>query len=242
MMVYVLIGVAIIFVILLCVGLAIASFSGENFGNELQKAKGFRNTYGFTSVGFVGEINKRHFNNKLVIAGAKPHNDHYNGGVVSLSEETITSSSLASIATIAHELGHARQDFEGDTLKKHFRLRKAGRIVGLLFMPLLLSGVVLSALYFLHVIPTKASLIIGFVCLGISLLLFLFALFLKYREIAIEKQASQYAIEFLEEYLTDIEVSLCKDFLDSARLTYWADFFKALLGWTMLTSKNKIFY
>ena len=134
MMIYVFIGVAIIFVILLCIGLAIASFSGENFRNELVKARGFRNTYGFTTFGFVEEINNRHFASKLSLAEAQPHNDHYNGGVVALSEETMMSNSLASLATVAHELGHARQDFEGDTIKKHVRLRKAGRILGIFFL------------------------------------------------------------------------------------------------------------
>ena len=59
--------------------------------------------------------------------------------------------------------------------------------------------------------------------------------------IAIEKEASKFAIDFLKQVLADEQVALCKKFLNDARLSYWADFFRTLLAWTFMTKKNKLF-
>ena len=67
------------------------------------------------------------------------------------------------------------------------------------------------------------------------------ALFIKIRMISIEREASKFAIEFLKEALSDDQVELCKQFLNDARLSYWADFFRTLLVWTFMTKKNKLF-
>lgn len=238
---YIVIGVAAVLVILLCIGLAIASFSGENFSNELEKAREYENVEGWTTLGLVEDINNKYFEGRLDVQETEEGNDHYSRGVVALSDSTMESDSLASLATIAHEIGHARQDFEGNTLDKHFAFRKVVRILGLFFMPTLIAGIVLGALYFVHVFDSKIYLIVAGVLLGVAFLIFIIALIMKYKEVKIERQASRYAIEFLQEYLVEEEVKLCKDFLDSARLTYWADFFKLLLSWTLLTSKNKMF-
>ena len=238
---YIVIGVAAVLVILLCIGLAIASFSGENFSNELEKAREYENVEGWTTLGLVEDINNKYFEGRLDVQETEEGNDHYSRGVVALSDSTMESDSLASLATIAHEIGHARQDFEGNTLDKHFAFRQVVRILGLFFMPTLIAGIVLGALYFVHVFDSKIYLIVAGVLLGVAFLIFIIALIMKYKEVKIERQASRYAIEFLQEYLVEEEVKLCKDFLDSARLTYWADFFKLLLSWTLLTSKNKMF-
>ena len=37
------------------------------------------------------------------------------------------------------------------------------------------------------------------------------------------------------------EMKKAKRFLKDARLTYWADFLRAILGWTMLSKKSKLF-
>ena len=63
----------------------------------------------------------------------------------------------------------------------------------------------------------------------------------KEREIKIEKEASDFAVEYLKEVLTTDEIKICRDFLNSARLTYWASLFKGLLGWTFLTKNDSMF-
>lgn len=238
---YLIIGGIAVVVILICLGLAIASFAGENFNNALRQAREKRNTYGLSTFEFVQEINKNNFNRRLQLAKTEEYNDHYGNGIVALSEKTFQSNSLASMATVAHELGHAKQDAEGNTLKRHFRLRKTGRFVGIFFMPNALAGILLSVLYFLGVLEARIYLYLGLGLLCLAFVIFLFALILKYKEIQIEKEASTFALEYLRQFFTEPEVKICKEFLDSARLTYWANLFKTMLGWTMLTKKNKMF-
>ena len=59
--------------------------------------------------------------------------------------------------------------------------------------------------------------------------------------LAIEKDASKKALKFLDEFLSEDEVKKCKAFLNDARLTYWADFLRACLGWTAMSRKTKLF-
>ena len=120
-------------------------------------------------------------------------------------------------------------------------MQRAGRICGFFFLPLLLAGVILCALWAFEVLAGMAFLIIGLACAGASLLIFLFAVVLKYKEIKIEKEASDFAIEFMREYLLEIEIKYCQELLNSARLTYWAGLIRTLLSWTMLTSKTPMF-
>ena len=238
MMTYILIAIGAVLVVLLCIGLAIASFAGENYFRALEEARTKRNTCDITTLEFVNQINEKHFNGKLRLTECPEHSDHYSGGTVALSRQTMNSNSLASMATISHELGHARQDATGDTLKKHFKLRKSVFIASLFFMPLTLSAIVIAVLHFVDVLPETMFLYVAIGCAGLALLIFLFTLFLKYKEIKVEKEASTFALDYLREYFTEPEVKICKDFLDSARLTYWAVLFKSMLGWTMLTKKK----
>ena len=169
------------------------------------------------------------------------YQDHYSAGIVALSQKTMASNSLASLAIVSHELGHAKQDATGDKLKKHWKMRRTGKICGFFFLPVVLVGAVLSLLQVFGVLEEMIYLIIGLVCLGLGLLIFIFAIFLKYKEIQIEKEASVFALNFLKEFLTEEEAKKCKEFLDSARLTYWASLFRSMLGWTFLTKKDRMF-
>lgn len=241
MIMYVVIGIVVAVALLLCLCLAIASFSSENFYEKLKETQQLRNTYGITTLEYVSAINKKFFDGRLRIARCAEYNDHYSTGIVALSDSTMASNSLASLATVSHELGHAKQDNQGDKLKRHWSMRRTGKICGLFFLPVLLAGAVLSLLNVFGVLPEKMFLIIGLVCLGVGFLIFCFALFLKFKEIQIEKEASVFALDFLREVLTEPEIKHCVEFLNSARLTYWAVFFKTLLGWTFLTKKDRMF-
>ena len=191
--------------------------------------------------GYLFAKNKKYFNNTLSITRCKEYNDHYRGGIVALSEKTMYSNSLASLAIVSHELGHARQDKEGKKLYKHGRMRRIGRTLGFFFMPLVIAGVVLCLLNIFNVLADQFYLILGFSLIGMAFVIFLFAVFLKYEEIKIEKEASIYAIQFLDDYLNTAELKSCRNFLDSARLTYWASLLKTLLGWTFLTKNDSMF-
>ena len=237
---YIVVGAIAIFVILLCICLAIANFSFENYRDNLKRLTQMRNSFDISTLEFVTQINKNYFKNLLRVSEAAEYKDHYSSGVIGLSASTTNSNSLASLAIVSHELGHAKQDFDGNKLKKHWKLRRSGRAIGLFFLPLLLAGVILSILNITNVLD-KFYLYIGIGLLGGALLIFVIALIIKYKEIEIEKEASQFAIEFLRIYLVEPEIVECKKFLDSARLTYWGSMFRAMLGWTLLTRKERLF-
>ncbi len=238
---YVIIGVVVVLAVLLCVALAIASSPFENYKQKFDKVNQMPNSMRLNTLEYVDEINKAYFGGKLRVAQTSEYDDHYSGGVVALSSQTMYSNSLASLAIVSHELGHARQDATGDTLKKHFRMRRAGRVCGLFFMPLLIIGAVLSILGVFNILPSVITLTIGLVCMGLSLLIFLFAIVLKYKEIKIERQASDYAMDFLKDVLNTKELKACKELLNSARLTYWASLIRTMLSWTRLTPKDTMF-
>lgn len=240
MLTYIIIGISIAFVLLFCFALAIASFSFDNYLQNLQKLDKIRNSQGFLTLDFVNQINQEYFNGSITVARCQRYMDCYSSGQIALSNETMSSNSLASLAIVSHELGHARQDARGNKLKQHWKFRRYGKIIGLLFMPLMLIGLLLSVLYIFDIL-NFACLIVGISCLGAGVLIFLFAIILKYQEIQIEKEASVYALDFLKEYLTTAEVKACQEFLKSARLTYWASLFKTMFGWTFLTKKEKMF-
>ncbi|MGN1201030.1 MAG: zinc metallopeptidase [Candidatus Caccovivens sp.] len=238
MIFYIVIGIVIAFVLLLCFALAVASFSGENFMEKYKENDKIQISYRISTLEYVGEINRKFFDGKLKVAKCEQFRDHYSSGYVALSQQTMHSNSITSVAIVSHELGHARQDAEGDKLEKHWKLRRAGKICGLFFLPVVLVGITLSLLNIFSVLPQFMYLVLGLGLLGVGFLLFLFSVYLKYREVQIEKEASKYAVTFMQEVLTDDELKLAKEFLDSARLTYWAVLFKTLLGWTFLTKKN----
>lgn len=240
-MIYVVIGLLIAFAIFVCFALAVASFSFDNYYENLKKTNQMKNSGGISTLDYVDEINDKYFDSKLNIMRCPEYQDHYSSGVVALSEKTMSSNSLASLAIVSHELGHAKQDCQGNKLVTHWRRKRIGRIVGMFFMPLVVAGAVLSILNIVKVLPEMLYLILGLCFLGLALLIFGFSIFLKFREIKIEKEASDFALEYLQEVLTTDEVKVCKDFLNSARLTYWASLFKSLLGWTLLTKNDSMF-
>ena len=110
------------------------------------------------------------------------------------------------------------------------------------FLPNVLAGITLSLLYFFNILKEPVYLYLGLGCAGLAVLIFFFSIFLKYKEIKIEKEASVFALDYLREYLVEPEVKVCREFLDSARLTYWSVLFKTLLGWTFLTKRDRMFY
>ena len=86
-------------------------------------------------------------------------------------------------------MGHALQDASSKKLKRMIALRRLGRIMGVLFAPALIAGVVL--------------LILGMITWAIVLFsvgggILLLALFIKLFTISVEKDASKKAVLFLQ--------------------------------------------
>ncbi len=235
---WIIVGVVLALVLLLCLALAVASFAFDNFMEKHQEMSQKRNSYRITTLEYVQEVNDEFFGGKLKVARCANLQDHYSSGVVAMSGQTMTANNLASLAIVSHELGHARQDQEGNALKKHWKLRRTGRLLSRLFIPLLIAGAIFSLLYVFGVLEEQMYLWIGLAFAGMAFLTFLFALFVKYKEIKIEKQASDYALEFLKKILSDKELKDCKEFLNSARLTYWASLIRTMLFLSGLANKN----
>jgi Zn-dependent membrane protease YugP len=61
--------------------------------------------------------------------------------------------------------------------------------------------------------------------------------------IPVERDASKRGIDILKkmEVLDDDEMLMAKDLLKTALLTYIGDFLRAILWWTFLTRKTKLF-
>lgn len=225
------IAVAVVF----CLLLAIANFSGERFFEKYEKLNSVFPDCPVHPLEFVNEINKNHFNNSLKVGRTdRKAGDAYAKGFLILSNDTLSTPSLASLTIISHEMGHAKQDAEGNKLASLNRLRRLGRVLGAFLMPLLIAGGVIMLL-------SKDLFYLGVGLAGASALIFLIALFVKLKTISIEKEASKFALIYLDEYLNDNEVELCKKFLKDARMTYWADFLRTLFFWTFLTKRSKFF-
>ncbi|MBP3619216.1 MAG: zinc metallopeptidase [Clostridia bacterium] len=238
---YILIGVGVGVGLLLCFALAVASFSFSNFKEKQKELQTKSISYGITVSEFIKEVNRQIFGGQLHRTFCEQDKDHYSSNVISLSVSTYNSNSIVSFATTAHELGHAKQDYSTKKLQTLWKLKNSSRVCGWFFMPLIVVGFVLSLLTIFQIIQQQFVFYIGVGILGLAVVLLLFSIFLKIKEISIEKEASTIGLQFLKSFMTEKELKSCKDFLDSARFTYWAAFFRGLLGWTFLTNKESMF-
>lgn len=232
-MTWIIIGCVIGFAVLLCFLLAVANFAGERFLERFEEVDKIGIENPITPNEFFDLMNSNFFGNKLkyyLVQGKAT--DAYSKGTLYLSQHSRARSSIASFTIIAHELGHALQDKTGKKLKTLSRLRVLGRILGTVFAPLMLAGGILCLTGFL---------VLGLCLLGGGVLIFFLSLFVKFRTISIEKEASKNALIFLEEIMTDEELKESKKFLGDAKLTYWADFLRMMLWWTGLSRKTKMF-
>lgn len=225
----------IAFAVLLCFLLAVANCSYDKFMQSYQELNKRPIRAELGTLDFIGNLNNKYFKNSLqVVQISALAGDAYLKGKIYLSTNSIHQNSLASFTIIAHEIGHAMQDIEGKKLKRLILLRKIGKVLGLIFAPSIIAGLVL--LIFGGTLQTVG---IALLCCGGGI--FLLALFVKLLTISIEKDASKKAVEFLSEILNNEELKLAKKLLRDAKLTYWADFLRILLGWTALSKKSKLF-
>lgn len=188
----------------------------------------------FSPVDFINFIHQKYFQSKLeIVQISNIAGDAYSKKKLFLSGDTLNKKSLASFTVIAHEMGHALQDEQGKKLKRFNFLRKLGKALGTFLFPCLIGGLIL--LLFEHLFTIGIGLII------FSILIFLLALIIKIATISIEKDASDKAIDFLNEVLDEYQVKKCKKLLMDARLTYWGEFLRIILFWTGVSKKGKLF-
>lgn len=219
-----------------CFCLAVANFGLAKFYDVYKEINEEEAYCSLTPQEMVEQINRQYFGGKLrlhqidQIAG----DAYVHGGDLLLSKQTLSSTSIASYAVLAHELGHALQDRDSKKLKVKGILLRIGRIIGVFLFPSLIAGIVLIALGG-NLLPW------GIALCGFGVLIFLLALSLRLYTISVEKEASKNAVKFLQEYFSEKQLKSVKKLLSSAKLSYWSAFFQTLLGWTMLTKKTKLF-
>lgn len=233
--IYILIGLGIIFIAL---GLSIANFSGNQLYSYYKEQLNDIAYGNLTAADFCARISELEFDGRIRVS----INDKIFGGayspsrqLVELSSEVYNSGSVSAIAVTAHELGHALQNKQDpNVLRKNFRFSKVIKVLGKLIFPIFLAAIVL---FFLNYG------IISLILAGVCLIFFILALALKVSTIKIEKQASKLAMQIMGkmDILTDEQLAHAKKLLKYAGMTYTAEFFSALLFWTFLTKKAKIF-
>ncbi len=223
-------------VILLSIMLAIANNSGDRFMEMYDKMMHITANSHKSVMEFINEQNFAFFGGKLKVARTdKKVGDAYSAKykTLVLTDQTLNADSIGSFSIIAHELGHAQQDFTSGRVKRMNVLHKIGSIVGKLFVPALLAAVVLLFIENLRVY--------AYVCAGVAGAIFLFAVLVKFLTVRLEKDASKRAIVMLDEFMPANEMKDVKKFLKSARMTYWSDLMRLLFGWTGLVKKTKMF-
>ena len=190
------------------------------------------------AVDFAQNVNQFEFSNSLkIIQGKKSGvSDCYHTGarVVEISNANYGNASIAALAVIAHELGHAQQ--ERDELKMFsscLKKRKIAKWLALFIFPLLIAGVV--CMFFLPVWIGGALVVLG-------ILSFVFAISVKVSLLRVEKDASKRALVLLENYASfdNEELETAKNLLKKASNTYLSDILNALLSWTGLTRRSKL--
>lgn len=234
---YVLIGV---FALFLLIALSIASFSSSHFYEVYSDYDDKVVSSFMKAIDFAKIVQANKFHNSINIRQIPGDlTDSYNSGSrsISLSERTYNRATVSSLAVIAHEFGHAVQDFENfKNFDRYMRLRKMISRFGFLIMPAFIAGV-------LVLILGENLLLLGIGLCAFSVVLFFIALSIKIILLSVEKDASNKGIMLLREFgvMEDEEIILAKKVLDAAYLTYVGDFFRAILAWTFLTRKTKLY-
>lgn len=225
----------IAFLLFICFGLAVANFALDKFYDVFEEIDKIYAQTELSPWQYIDILNQKYFDGEIVVKTiSNVAGDAYSKKTLYLSGATQSSQSLASFAIISHEMGHALQDKQGSKLKTLNFLRRFGKVLGWFLMPMFIGGIV-------FMVGWAELFWVGVGLLAGCVLTLILALFIKLRMIAIEKQASAFALDFLKEILQEEQVKQCKKLLDSARLSYWADFFRTLLAWTFMTKKTKLF-
>ena len=142
-----------------------------------------------------------------------------------MSRDICNTASLASLTIVAHELGHAVQDRQGNLLFKLVNfLNRLTRFTTKLILPLLLVGIFMLFPWFN---TFDKGLILIYIAAGLFGLLIL----VKLLTIPVEYNASHKALIYLKEnnFLTRNEIGRAKKLLRVAALTYIASLFDGFL-------------
>lgn len=199
--------------LLVIAGLVISGFASAYVNSTFRKYDEFRSSKGVTGTQAAEYIlRSQGINDVGVQQIAGNLTDNYNSGnkLLSLSEATAQSTSVAAIGVAAHECGHAVQD-----AKNYFPLKLRAAIVPVanigstLSFPLIMLGVIMS---------WNETLI------NIGILAFSLALVFQLVTLPVEFDASRRALSILRDgnMLAEDELAAARKVLMAAALTYVA--------------------
>lgn len=236
-MTFVLIGAIVVLVLFLIVAISISSNAFSRFKQVYEQFLGVKNSAYISSRQLAELVRDSHLDGKLyIVTRDKDFSDAYDyaSNTLVLNKQRENDNSISALAIVSHELGHAIQRKQGT--KKFKRLTKIRSFVSIatkFITPLFVAGIV--CLFF-----EDLPVFLGLGLCGASVILFFVLLIYKMRLLAVEKEASKFGIQLLEELdlLEDEELKNAKQVLDAAYLTYIGDFFRAMLSWTGLTRKT----
>lgn len=199
--------------LLVIAGLAISGIASAYVNSTFRKYDKIRsknNVTGTQAAQFI--LQSQQINNVGVQQIAGDLTDNYNSGnkMLSLSQATAKSTSVAAIGVAAHECGHAVQDAVGYApLKIRASLVPVANFGSMISFPLIMVGVLSS---------WNTTLI------NIGIFAFSLALLFQLVTLPVEFNASRRAIQILSEggLLTEEEVPMAKHVLFAAALTYVA--------------------
>lgn len=225
--------------IVIFVGAWVANFAYDSYRAKLEKALETRAGFAGTIVEFANTLSARFFDGKIktVVAISDVNDGFYSPSTltITISPKVARTNSIGGIAVVAHEFGHAAQQFQNpNILINNHKLNKFVKFLGNL-NPVIVIGTILACIF--------AGAIWALVGVGLLLINVCVAIFLKYSTLRLEKNASKRAIKMLEglNFFAPQEMIEIKKFLGFAKRTYTADFLAAVLGWTGLVRKTKFF-
>lgn len=197
--------------LLVIIGMAIAGWASAYVNSTYRKYDQFTSRKGITGTDAAKYILAQSGITDVSVTTISGNlTDNYNGQtkVLSLSEATADSTSVAAIGVAAHECGHAVQDHVNyQPMRIRTRLVPAANLGSTMAFPIILVGVLLS---------WNQTLI------NIGIALFSLALLFQLVTLPVEFNASHRAIQILSDgdLLTPEEVPMVRKVLGAAALTY----------------------
>ena len=184
------------------------------------------------SSGIVGQDAVKHLLDSAKLSNLKTQSikgqltDNYNPKtkVISLSESTISGTSVASLSVVAHEIGHAMQDRDNYApLRIRNTIVPFAKIGSIAFYPLFIIGIILLFV----TSSTTIGRVLIYVATGLYFLSTLFYLV----TLPVERDASRRALNLLASSgtLNNEELSDAKEVLKAAELTYVAALLTSLI-------------
>jgi Zn-dependent membrane protease YugP len=215
-----------------------ANFAYDNFQHHLEQNLQKETKYWATTAEFAKLLSQTFFSGAVAVEKAKACQEAFyapHKKTVALGKDLLGQASVASIAVVAHEFGHASQAFQSPKmLVKHFKFDRFVGFLGNLNPVLIILATILGiALGWAGAVACLCAIILNFVI----------AIILKAKTVKLEKDASLRAMGMLEKlaFFSETDLKAIKKFLNSAKRTYTADFLCAVLGWTGLVKRTKFF-